>query len=146
MTIVEYECKFYELMPYSWISDNPTQLAQHFIRGLNNHLVGGVKVFEPKSLKDVMHQAILVEQSVNLGHGGFVGAPIVSGSKGNQGASGRRKPPIGGNQQHGGTNPPTQSGGDGSNIRNYHNAQRNKHNQYDCSSQSVQSYPSGGSF
>ena len=57
MIVAEYECKFYELMPYVGISDNhnPTQLAQYFIRGLNNHLVGGVKVFEPKTLKDVVH-------------------------------------------------------------------------------------------
>ena len=55
MIVVEYELKFYELMPFLGISDNPTQLAQHFIRGLNNHLVGGVKVFEPKTLKDVVH-------------------------------------------------------------------------------------------
>ena len=45
MIIVEYERKFYELMPYAGISDNPPQLSQHFIRGLNNWLVGGVKVF-----------------------------------------------------------------------------------------------------
>lgn len=61
MIVVEYECKFYKLMPFSRISDDPTQMAQHFIRGLNNHLVRGVKVFEPKTLKDVVHRAILVE-------------------------------------------------------------------------------------
>ena len=94
MTVIEYECKFYELMPFSVISDNPTQLAQHFIRGLNNNIVGGVKVFEPKTLKDVVHRAILVEQSVNLGHGGFVGAPTTSGSKGNHNLGGNRKPPF----------------------------------------------------
>ena len=83
MTITEYERKFFELIPFSGFSDNPTQLAQHFIRGLNNRLAGGVKVFEPKTLKDAVHRATLVEQSVNLGHGGFVGAPSASGSKGN---------------------------------------------------------------
>ena len=82
MTVVEYERKFYELIPFSRISDNLAQLAQHFIRGLNNHLVGGVKVFDPKTLKYVVHRAILVEQSVNLGHGGFVATPTTSRSKG----------------------------------------------------------------
>ena len=94
MTVVEYERKFYELMPFSGFIDNPTQLAQQFIRGLNNCIVGGVKVFEPKILKDVVHRAILVEQSVNLGQGGFVGAPTASRSKGNHNSGGNRKPPF----------------------------------------------------
>ena len=55
MTVAEYERKFYDLMPCVGISNNPTHLAQHFIRGLNNYLVGGVKVLEPKTLKDAVH-------------------------------------------------------------------------------------------
>ena len=90
MAIVEYECEFYEIIPFSGISDNPAQLAQNFIRGLNNHLVGGVKVFEPKTLKDAVHRVILVEQSVILGHGGLVGVPTTSGSNGNHNSSGNR--------------------------------------------------------
>lgn len=58
-------------MPFSGFSDNSAQLAHHFIRGLNSRLIGGVKVFEPKTLKDAVHRDVLVEQSVNLGHGGF---------------------------------------------------------------------------
>ena len=54
MSVVEYEHKFYELMPFSRFSDNPAQLTHHFIRGLNNRIIGGVKVFEPKTLKDVV--------------------------------------------------------------------------------------------
>ena len=65
--MIEYERKFYELIPFSRFSDNLTHLTHHFIRGLNNHIAGGVKVFDPKSLKDVVHQAILLEQIVNLG-------------------------------------------------------------------------------
>jgi hypothetical protein len=42
-------------MPYVGINDSSPQLAQHFIKGLNNRLVGGVKVFEPKTLKDAVH-------------------------------------------------------------------------------------------
>ena len=89
--MTEYERKFYELMPFSGFSDNPTHLTHHFIRGLNNHIVGGVKVFEPKTLKDAVRRAILVEQSVNLGQGGFVGAPSFMGQKRNQNQGGNRK-------------------------------------------------------
>ena len=55
MTVVEYEHKFYKLMPYVWINDSSPQLEQYFIRGLNNHLVGDVKLFEPKTLNDMIH-------------------------------------------------------------------------------------------
>ena len=99
--MVEYEHKFDELMPFSRFNDNPTQLAQKFIRGLNNHIVGGVKVFEPKTLKDAVHRSILVEKSVNLGHGGFVGVPTSSRPKGNHNSGGHMKPPFPkGNQNH----------------------------------------------
>ena len=66
-------------------------MTQHFIRGLNNHIIGGIKVFEPKTLKDAVHQAILVEKSVNLGQGGFVGALAASGSKSNYNLGGNKK-------------------------------------------------------
>ena len=92
MSMVEYKCKVYELMPFSRFGDNLAQLTHHFIRGLNNHIVGGVKVFESKTLKDAIRQAILVEQSVNLRQGGFVGAPSSSGQKGNHNSGGNRKP------------------------------------------------------
>ena len=94
MSVTEYEHKFYELVPFLGFSDNATHLTHHFIRGLNNRIVGGVKVFEPKTPKDAVHRAILVEQSVNLGHGGFVGAPSSSGQKGNHNLGGNRKPPF----------------------------------------------------
>ena len=92
MSVTEYERKFYELMSFSRFSENLAQLTQHFIRGLNNHIIGGVKVFEPKNLKDAIHRAILVEQSVNLGQGGFVGALAASRSKGNFNSGGNKKP------------------------------------------------------
>ena len=133
------------MVPTKW-STNQKYLVKDIDPVRSLRLIGGVKVFEPKTLKDAVHRAVLVEQSVNLGHGGFVGAPSASGSKGGQGTGGNRKPPTRGNQRQEGTYPPAQSGGGGSNTRNYHNAQRNKHIQYDQPSQSVQSYPSGGSF
>lgn len=98
MSVVEYERKFYELMPYAGISNSSPLMVQHFIRSLNNRYIGGVKVFEPKTLKHAVRQAILVEQNVTSGHGGFVGAPssglTPSSSKGtqNQGVGGDRKP------------------------------------------------------
>ena len=55
-------------------------------------------MFEPKTIKEAVHQVVLVEQSVNLGHGGFVGAPLALGLKGNHGAGDSKKPPYGGNQ------------------------------------------------
>ena len=88
MTVVEYERKFYELMPFAGINDSSPLMVQHFIRGLNNRFIGGVKIFQPKTLKDVIRQAILIEQNVTLGHGGFVGAPtsghVTSRSKNTQ--------------------------------------------------------------
>ena len=75
MSVVEHERKFYEPMPNAGISDSSPLMVQHFIRGLNNRFIGGVKVFLPKTLKDAIQQAILVEQNVIAGHGGFVGAP-----------------------------------------------------------------------
>ena len=92
MSVTKYEHKFYELMPFSGFSENLAQLTQHFIRGLSNCIIGGVKVFEPKTLKDAVHRAILIEKSVNLGQGGFVGAPAASGSKGNFNSGGNKKP------------------------------------------------------
>ena len=89
--MTKYEHKFYELMPFSGFSENLAQLTQHFIRGLNKRIIGGVKVFDPKTLKDAVHQAILVEKSVNLGQGGFVGVPAASGSKSNYNSSGNKK-------------------------------------------------------
>ena len=67
MTMVEYERKFYELMPYVGINDSSQLTVQHFTRGLNNQYIGGVKVFQPKTLKDAIRQAILVEKNVTLG-------------------------------------------------------------------------------
>ena len=54
LSVTKYERKFYELMPFSGFSDNLTHLTHHFIRGLNNRIVGGIKVFEPKTLKDAV--------------------------------------------------------------------------------------------
>ena len=101
MTVVEYERKFYELMPFSGFGDNSAQLTHHFIRGLNNRIVGGVKVFDPKTLKDAVRRDILVEQSVNLGQGGFVGAPSSAGQKGNHNSGDNKKSsfPKGGQSQ-----------------------------------------------
>ena len=78
----------------------------------------------------------MVEQNVTLRHGIFVGAPIGSGSKGNQNIGNNRKSPYPkGNhnqkqpqpqQQQKESYPQAQSGGSGSNSRNYHNSQRNR--------------------
>ena len=54
MSVAEYERKFYELMPYAGFSDSSPLMVQHFIRRLNNRYIGGVKVFQPKTLKDAM--------------------------------------------------------------------------------------------
>lgn len=61
MLVTKYEHRFYELMFFSVFSENSAQLTQHFIRGLNNCIIGGVKVLEPKILKDVVCRAIIVE-------------------------------------------------------------------------------------
>ena len=73
MTIVEYERKFFELVPYAGVSDSSPLMVQHFIRGLNDSIIGGVKVFQPKTLKDVVLRATLVEASVFSGQGGVPG-------------------------------------------------------------------------
>ena len=87
-------------MPYAGISDISPLVVEHFIQGQNNFFIGGVDVFQPKTLKDAIHQAILAEKNVILGHGGFVGALVELGSKGDQGVGSSRKPPsFGGNQQ-----------------------------------------------
>lgn len=100
MTVLEYEWKFCKLVPYARINENSSLMVQHFIQGLNNHLIGGVKFFQPKTLKDVVHQAILIEKNVTLGYGGFLGAPVASRSKGNQGMRSSRRPySLGSNQQ-----------------------------------------------
>ena len=54
MTVVEYERKFFELMSYAGINDSSPLMVQHFIRGLNANIIGGVKVFQPKTLKDAI--------------------------------------------------------------------------------------------
>ena len=54
MSVAEYERKFYELIPYAGISDSSPLMVQHFIWGLNNRYIGGVKVFQPKKLKDAI--------------------------------------------------------------------------------------------
>lgn len=54
MTMVEYDKKFFKLMPYTRISDSSLVMVQHFIRGTNDRIIGGVKVFQPKTLKDVV--------------------------------------------------------------------------------------------
>ena len=54
MSVAEYERKFYELMPYAGISDSSPLMVHHLIRGLNNWYIGGVKVFQPKTLKDAI--------------------------------------------------------------------------------------------
>ena len=124
MIVAEYERKFSELIPYAGISDSSPLIVQHFIQGLNNRYIGGVKVFQPKTLEDVIRQAILVEQNITLGHGGFVGDPtsghVASGSKNaqSQRSSNNRKPLFyGGNQgqQQKGSHPLAHSGGGGSN-------------------------------
>lgn len=67
MLIVEYEQKFFELVPYAGISDNSPLMVKHFIRGLNDNIIGGVKVSQPKTLKGTIMQATLVEVTVTLG-------------------------------------------------------------------------------
>ena len=51
MTVTEYERKFYELMPFAGISDSSPLMVYHFIRGLNNHYIGGVRCSNLKPSK-----------------------------------------------------------------------------------------------
>lgn len=53
-------------------------LVQHFVRGLNERINGGVQLFEPKSMEVVMEKACLVEDNFNSTLGGTPGAQIVS--------------------------------------------------------------------
>lgn len=73
MTIVEYEKKLFELMSYVEISDSSSLMVQYLIKGLSDRIIGEVKVFQPKTLKDAVLQATLVEASVTLGQGGLLG-------------------------------------------------------------------------
>jgi hypothetical protein len=58
-------------MPYTGISDNSLLMVQHFIRGLNDNIIGNVKIFQPISLKDTFLQALLLEVSMNSAQGGL---------------------------------------------------------------------------
>ncbi|XP_057844866.2 uncharacterized protein LOC131054379 [Cryptomeria japonica] len=70
MLVEDYERKFYELKPFSGYKEDGPMLVQHFIRGFNGHIFGDVAVFEPKSLRDAIAKAFLVERNVNLSLGG----------------------------------------------------------------------------
>ena len=72
-TMVEYEHKFFELMSYVGISDSSPLMIQHFIKGLNANIIGDVKVFQPKTLKDAILEATVAKMSVTLGQGGLPG-------------------------------------------------------------------------
>lgn len=49
-------------------------LVHHFVKGLNSHLYGGVRVFEPKTMEVAMEKACLVEENLALALGGHMGA------------------------------------------------------------------------
>lgn len=55
-------------------------LVQHFIRGLNAHISGGVRVFEPKTMEVVVEKACIVEENLTMAIGGHTGVKIGSAS------------------------------------------------------------------
>lgn len=51
-------------------------LVQHFMRGLNDCINGGVRVFEPSSVELAMAKSKLIENNLACAHGGQLGVQI----------------------------------------------------------------------
>lgn len=69
----QFEHKSYELKQYGGIDNDEAMLVQHFLRGLNDRINGGVRIFEPTLVEVAMVKARLVEQSLSRAHGGQSG-------------------------------------------------------------------------
>lgn len=87
MVVQDYQHYFFKLKPYEEFSDKPPLMFQYFIRRLNGCIIGAVKVFQPKTLKEVVIKDTLVEENLTLGHDEQVrvqtGVPKPSGYRGN---------------------------------------------------------------
>lgn len=78
LSVEQYERRFYELKQYAGIGDDETMLVQHFIRGLNARISGGVRVFEPKTMEVAVEKARIVEENLVMALGGHTGVHIGS--------------------------------------------------------------------
>lgn len=70
LSVEQYECRFYELKQYAGVGDDEAMLIQHFIRGLNARISGGVRVFESKTMEVVVEKARIVEDNLVMALGG----------------------------------------------------------------------------
>lgn len=70
MTVDQYEHRFYELKQYAEIGNDEAMLLQHFLRGLNDRISGGVRVFEPTLVEIAVAKARLVELNLSRALGG----------------------------------------------------------------------------
>ncbi|XP_059072251.1 uncharacterized protein LOC131043017 [Cryptomeria japonica] len=164
MSVDQFEHRFYELKQYAGIGNDEAMLVQHFLRGLNDRISGGVRVFEPVSVEAAVAKARLVEQNLIRAHGGQAGVQIGSvpssgnRARGNQSQSAApfrtpQAPAKGGQQQQPQQQPqqqkPKQSqgqqGGNPPHRRN-RNWRRSKQGFPGQSSQSASQAPSRGSF
>lgn len=78
MIVEKDEHRFFELKQYVSIGNDEVMLIQHFVRGLNAHIRGGVCVFEPKTMEMVVAKARLVEQNLALALARQIGVQIAS--------------------------------------------------------------------
>ncbi|XP_059064765.1 uncharacterized protein LOC131856844 [Cryptomeria japonica] len=69
MIVDQYEQRFYELKQYVEIGNDEALLVKKFMRGLNDRISGGVRVFEPSLVELVMVKSKLVEKNLARGHG-----------------------------------------------------------------------------
>lgn len=110
MIVDQYEHRFYELKQYVGIGNDEAMLVQNFLRGLNDCICGGVRVFEPPSIEIAMAKARLVELNLSCALGGQtcvqIGSTPFSGNRawGNQSQSAApfrtpQTPAKGGQQQ-----------------------------------------------
>lgn len=73
MSMDQFENRFYELKQYAGIGNDEVMLVQHFLRGLNDCISGGVRVVEPVSVEIAIVKAKLVEKNLGRAHGGHFG-------------------------------------------------------------------------
>lgn len=59
-------------------------LVQHFVRGLSDHISGGVQILDPKTMEVAVEKAHLVEENLNLSLGGAPGMKKISASASGQ--------------------------------------------------------------
>lgn len=84
MTVSEYERKFFELKQYAGFGQDTALLVQHFIRGLNARIIGKVLLFEPKTLREAVVKAKLIEANIASSYDRQPGGSSGSGFRGNQ--------------------------------------------------------------